>query len=224
MPPQRGETPGFTSLQNSCWFLPPRSCRELLWAFPPRVFRTSPLGGKKSREGIFLFFFFFLNPLLHVASENQTCPTEWLACSVNICEILSREQPFTEDQDSYDDPDGGLFAIKVIITPVEEFLLCAPPVSEHLIFVFLIFPRAHFIKVKTRLSRVRSVPWDIQLYSISLGDSVLSEYRINTDSIFFPICHITMMEKGCDSSTHTLILCLWTGKGYVTTFTKVSGR
>lgn len=45
LPPQRGETPGFTSLQNSCSFLPLRSSRELFWAFPPRVFGTSkPLG------------------------------------------------------------------------------------------------------------------------------------------------------------------------------------
>lgn len=53
MPPERGGTPGFISLQNSCWFLTLSSSRVLCWAFSPRVFTTSPWGGKKSREGIF---------------------------------------------------------------------------------------------------------------------------------------------------------------------------
>ena len=135
-------SPLYRTLVDSCLrALAESSCGPFLPGFLEQALWVARNLGKGS-----FFFFFFLNPLLHVASENQTCPTEWLACSVNICEILSSEQPFTEDQDSYDDPDGGLFAIKVIVTPVEEFLLCAPPVSEHLIFVVFNLPESPFYK------------------------------------------------------------------------------
>lgn len=76
------------------------SCPLLFWIFPPKVLRTSPLGCQKNPKKKPGKDFFF-NPLLNVASESQTCPTEWMTCLVNICWILLREWLFTEAQDFF---------------------------------------------------------------------------------------------------------------------------
>lgn len=57
------------------------------------------------------------------------------------------EQLFPEDQDLCDDPDRGIFVIKVIVAAVEDFLLCEfLLLSENFIFVVFDLSKNPFYK------------------------------------------------------------------------------